>query len=176
LEHKLKEQALIIFMVLSLSACSEEPPKSLNDVDNSITNIQETQDQEGKSLKITLKSLNLSAESDMRLASSSMLKITKAIATSFPTKDDRIVFLLNSALRDKYGKESRQNIVEIPFSTEDVMKINFQSDNFTEWDLLNLSQKPRLLHPAGSEYFIEYCKDETNIKYATDFCKRAIGF
>lgn len=166
---------LTLAMVLALAACGDEPPKTIKEIDSHILKVEESKDGGNTSLRVIWELPGMSASSDMTSATFGMEKIVKGIVTYFPNQQaDEIRFVLNAGLVDHYGNKSRADVVEVPFQMTEIRKINFASDSFTQWDLLNLSGDTRTPHPVGLEFITEYCKEESNAKYARDFCLRSL--
>ncbi len=168
----------IIGMVtgLMLSACGDQPPKTIKDIDSHILSVDEAKNGGKTELRIVWKLAGMSAGADMSNAAFGMQRILKGMATYFPNQQaDEVRFVLNAGLVDRYGNESRRDIYEIPFAMSEVRKVNFASEGLTHWALLNLSEQPKMRHPTGMELITAYCKDETNAKYAGEFCLKGLA-
>lgn len=165
---------LTLAMVLALAACGDEPPKTIKEIDSHILRVEESQSGSTPTLRVFWKLDGISAEADMAAATFGMEKVAKGIMKYFPSQQaDEVRFILNAGLVDRYGNKSRADAIEVPFSMAEIRKVKF-SDSFTPWDLLNLSEEPRMLHPVGLEFITEYCKEDNNAKYARDFCLRSL--
>lgn len=168
----------IICMVtgLVLSACGDQPPKTIKDIDSHILSVDEAKDGGKTELRVVWKLAGMSAEADMSNAAFGIGRILKGMATHFPNQQvDEVRFVLNAGLVDRYGNESRSDVYEIPFAMSEIRKVNFASEGFTHWALLNLSEQPKVLHPTGMAFITAYCKDESNAKYATEFCLKGLA-
>ncbi|UTH73957.1 hypothetical protein [Chromobacterium sp. IIBBL 290-4] len=175
----MKNVLFALLVALSISACGGEsptPPKDVKDIDSKITKVDQAK-VDGKSvMRVTMKLNGLSASADVFSAGSEMLNISKEIVKYFPKQaGDEVHFVLVADLVDKYGNKSEAGVLEIPYATNELKKINFESSSFTGWNLLNLSQEVTLLHPVGREFIREFCKDESNAKYADTFCTNTIN-
>ncbi|MBO1857948.1 hypothetical protein J4G52_30820 [Burkholderia cenocepacia] len=172
----MKKIAVSLLMTLLLSACGDEPPKTIKDIDSHIVSATEVKDDGKIVLRIVWKLNGMSAGSDMSNAALGIERIVKGLVTYFPNqRADEVHIVLNSGLVDRYGNTSQADIYEIPFAMEEIRKVNFASGNFSHWDLLNLSEQPKLLHPTGMELISAYCKEEDNAKYANRFCRRSLS-
>ncbi|QEW85433.1 hypothetical protein [Burkholderia pseudomallei] len=172
----MKKMAISMVTALLLSACGDEPPKTIKDIDSHIVSATEVKDDGKVVLRIVWKLNGMSAGSDMSNAALGIERIIKGLVTHFPNqRADEVHIVLNSGLVDRYGNTSNADIYEIPFAMDEIRKINFTSGNFSHWDLLNLSGQPALLHPTGMELVAAYCKEENNAKYANVFCRRSLG-
>lgn len=161
--------------MILLSACGDSAPKTIKDIDSSILSVNDIKTNGKAELRIVWKLPGMSAESDMSNAALGMERVLKGIVTNFPEQaPDEIRFVLNANLVDRYGNESRHDVFEIPFAMSEVRKVNFGSESFTHWNLLNLSGRPTLRHPTGMQLVSDYCKDKTNAKYARDFCMNGL--
>lgn len=170
-----KSLTILALAALTLSACSDEPPKSIKEIDPSILKVEDLKTGDKQSLRIVWKLADMSASSDMSSAAFGMEKTIRDIVKYFPNPNaEEVRFVLNAGLVDKYGNKSQADVLEIAFPMEEIKKINFSSNSFTSWDLLNLSVEPKQLHPVGRQLLVEYCKEENSIKYAKDFCLRSI--
>ncbi|MFW6853206.1 hypothetical protein [Burkholderia gladioli] len=171
----MKKMAISVTTALLLAACSDKPPATIKDIDSHIVSTTEIKDGERSVLKITWKSDNISPESDMNIAVSGINQIIRGIVTQLPNEHaDEVHIIINSSLTDKYGNQSRADTLDIPFSMSEVRKINFASNTFTQWDLINLSEQPKLLHNAGKQLMAAYCTNETYAKYAQRFCLKGL--
>lgn len=161
--------------LLLLSACGDGAPKTIKDIDSSILSVNDVKTEGKTVLRIVWKLPGMSAESDMSNAALGMERVLKGIVTYFPEQSsDEIRFVLNANLVDRYGNESRHDVFEVPYAMSEVRKVNFGSESFNHWNLLNLSGRPTLRHPTGLELVSEYCKDKSNAKYARDFCIKGL--
>ncbi len=175
----MKKVLSALTIALSISACGgdrPEPPKAIKDIDPKIIQVDQAK-VDGKSvLKVTLKLNGLSPSTDMFSAGSGMLNVTKGVLKYFPDQaSDEVHFVLVAGLVDRYGNKSQADVIEIPYLTSDLKKINFESNSFSEWGLLNLSQETKILHPVGREFIREFCNEESNAKYADTFCTNSIN-
>ncbi|KVN33313.1 hypothetical protein WJ63_04820 [Burkholderia pyrrocinia] len=172
----MKKMAISMVTALLLSACGDEPPKTVKDIDSSILSAAEVKDGGKTTLRIVWKLAGMSAGSDMSSATFGIERILKGVVTYFPNQHaDEVRIVLNAGLVDRYGNESRADIYEIPFEMSEIRKVNFASGSVSHWRLLNLSGQPKLLHPTGMELIAAYCKEENNAKYADEFCERGLS-
>ncbi|MGE8577721.1 MAG: hypothetical protein ACN6QT_21755 [Burkholderia contaminans] len=169
----MKKMAISMVTALLLSACGDEPPKTVKDIDSSIVSAAEVKDGGKTVLRIVWKLAGMSAGADMSSAALGIERVIKGIVTYFPNQHaDEVRIVLNAGMVDRYGNQSRADLYEIPFEMSEIRKINFDSGSFSHWALLNLSGQPKLLHPTGMELIAAYCKEENNAKYADEFCLR----
>lgn len=163
---------VITTAILLVTGCGRTP-KTIQDIDPDILSVQERQNGGSGALEVVIKLRGLSVESDMQGAMVRMKDVSKGIATHFATLHvDELHYVLSADLIDTYGNRKRTNVLEVPFTMNEVRQINFDSGQLTPWGFMNLAGKPKVLHPAGTEFLVRYCKDPDNFKFAQSFCLR----
>ena len=151
---------------LSLSACSEKPPKSLEE----IPGVVKINDPNFSAAMGTLV-IDIKAERFYRFSVDAVDTLRK-VKLYFPSELDRykkIWVFGTSSLVDKYGNQSSHRTVGIEWPTEELKKAHLEEKKLVTWDVLNLASDVRRFNRAGDEMFIEYCKEENSQKYAASF-------
>ncbi len=160
-------------VALLLMGCSDAPPKSIQEINKEITGVSETVTGGTKALVVDMKpSSGYDESSYFFMATDGVNKVLAGISKHFPNQQaDRVDFVLAAGLTDKYGNTKDSPVIRLSFDMADVRKINYQGGSFTSWDLLRLANDVSYLHPAGKSIVQGYCRDESNGKYARDFCR-----
>lgn len=152
---------------LSLAACSGKPPKSLEE----IPGVVKINDPNFSAAMGTLV-VDVKSESLQEFKSDSAGTLRK-IKRHFPAELDKykkIWVFGSTTLVDKYGNQSLERTVGAEWPTEELKKAHLEDNKITDWGVLNLASDVRRFNRVGGQMFVEYCKDESNQKYATSFC------
>lgn len=159
-----------------LAGCGDEPPKTIQDTSRDITKVSDVMDGATKVLVIDMKpSAGHSDSSFFFMATEDMNKVVAKITKHFQNQQaDRIDFVFTTGLSDKYGNSKDFPIIRLSFDMPEVKKINFQNGNFTSWDLLNLGHPANYPHPVGKKIVAAYCGEESNAKFAQNFCRASL--
>lgn len=159
-----------------LAGCGDDPPKSIQETSRDITKVSEIKDGPATLLVIDMKpSSGHSNSSFLFMATEDIKKVLASIAKHFPNQQaSRIDFVLTTALSDKYGNSKDFPVLRLSFEMSEVKKINFQGGTFTSWDLLRLANPASYPHPVGKDIVAGYCSDESNAKYAQEFCRASL--
>ena len=111
-----------------------------------------------------------SSEASFNMLSQKIYRLAQSLSSqNMLTGISSVNFIVWADMKDRYGKTSKDKIIELSFLTHDLYKIEW--NNFTNYDLLNLC-KPLPLHPEGRRIVIEFCQDATNASLAPDFTQR----
>ena len=84
----------------------------------------------------------------------------------------RVEFLLPETLVDKYGNTAEIVVLTLPYSMDDLKKINYSGGALSEWGFLNLAEQLENVHKVGREFVGAFCKDATHAKNSKRFCAR----
>lgn len=167
---------LVAFVAMLLAGCGDEPPKSIQDTSRDITKVSDVTDGAIKVLVIDMKpSAGHSDSSFLFMATEDINKVVAKITKYFQNQQaDRIDFVLTTGLSDKYGNSKDFPVIRLSFDMPEVKKVNFQNTSFTSWDLLNLAHPANYLHPVGKKIVAAYCGEESNAKFAQEFCRASL--
>lgn len=172
----MKKKLLGLCLAALLAGCGEDVPKNIQETSRDITKVSETVSDNQKLLVIdvTPSSGNSNAIFFFH-ATENINKVLAKIIQYFPNQTaQRIDFIISTALSDKYGNTKVFPVLRLSFDMDVVRKINFKNSNFSSWDLLLLANPVDYLHPAGRNIVADYCRDESNSKFAGEFCQKSL--
>lgn len=164
------ELTIAALMAFMLIGCT---PKTIEETSGNITAVSEVVNGSTKTLKIemTPDSTGYDDSSFFFMAAQEVKEILAKITKHFPNQSqEQVEFVFSTKLVDRYGNGSDQPIIKLTFDMADIKKINFDSVNFTNLDLLGFVKIAKFPHPAGRKIVDTYCHDESNYKHSTVFC------
>lgn len=88
-------------------------------------------------------------------------------------KSQRIRFTVEIPLVDKYGKEKFERVVSVTYLTRELIKVNYENDNFLPQMMLDLYEKVWRIHPIADQLIHDYCRADI-AKYGEIFCRQEI--
>jgi len=156
----------ILTVCFAISACSDpEPPKSIQDINSSITSVKQSPD--GKTLTITIK------QGSIFDGAGKSKEVLEGIMKNFNYLTfDNIEIIMDEILIDQYGKESVVPIVQLNFPRSEIEKINFT--NVVGWNILNISTPQIMSGSLSTQILKQECSEENNAKYASIFCNKVL--
>lgn len=165
--------AVVALAILTLAGCTDAPPKSIQETHRDITKVSESLEGGVKALVVDMKpSAGYSDSSFFFMATEGVNKVLSDISKHFPNHQaSRIDFVLTTGLTDNYGHSKDFPVIKLSFDMADVKKVNYKDGYFTSWDMLRLAQPLSFPHPSGKAIVRGYCADESNVKYAREFCR-----
>lgn len=113
----------------------------------------------------------LSEKSFVSSAAFDAVRINKGIVENWPDKYYEVLYFFRVPTTDQYGQSGDALAFKVRWDSADLRRIKW--DNFTAWGLLNLARDVQF-NPIGRRAVIEYCKDDDNLKYALEFCRRLV--
>lgn len=157
----------------------EKAEKSLSDAERELANLDRTITE----VNITPATKYVSIKVDMRQswsakhiptqAAMSVERVGKAIKegdVEFPVEIERVNFWFTYPMIDRYGNESRAQILNLTFKTEDLRKVNY--GNLPQQGLLDLAYDISFGGRHGREAAAEYCADDG--KWSPAFCQEVM--
>lgn len=88
------------------------------------------------------------------------------------TRGRDVAFIVRADMIDGHGDSDGQNIARVNVPYSEIEKINFDSGQFTAWDLLNLSSVE--FNSAHGRGLVEsFCSSDKNSDFAPRFCTNA---
>ncbi|SED80069.1 hypothetical protein [Pseudomonas anguilliseptica] len=168
--------AFAVMAISALSGCGDAPPKTLEEINRHISSVSTTQLDGVSALVFSLDSkMGYDGASFFFMASDEANRILPKLIKYFPEQNpDVVAFTLNGKLVDKYGNEKDSPVIQLAFKMDEVKKVNYETGQFTNWDLLELMDNIEFLNPAGASIVREYCTDDSNAKHAARFCSGII--
>ncbi|GAB3249051.1 hypothetical protein [Chitinimonas naiadis] len=156
--------AAIALATLLLAGCSDEPkqpPKTIKEISQYITNVQELDG--GKTLAVSITNESVFAGGN---ATKDVLSGLKAHFLNLAFEEVKVTLV--GQLVDKYGKEFNQPILVLTYPRAELNKMEFK--NLVGWQVLDLAQVT-VLPPSGFGVGREACKEENMAKFAPGFCE-----
>lgn len=151
-------------------------PEKIKALSDNIISVNEISKNGNKELKIDYKMASGYVDASLLfIVSNEIRDVLQKIRENSPDLPaNRIDFDLVAGLQDNYGNAFDRPIIAISWDMADIKKINFDSKNFTGWNLLSLANPVRFLHPVGKKIIYSYCKDPENVEYTGNFCTTSI--
>ncbi|WP_035468993.1 hypothetical protein [Trinickia symbiotica] len=156
--------AVALLFCSVFAGCSEETPKSIQDISPSITKVDQSTD--GKTITVTIK------QDSIFQGGNTTKDVLAGIMQHFKSLPfDKVDVVMNEVLVDQYGRQSVEPIVGLDFPRSEMEKIDFQ--NVVGWNILNISTPHRIGNQSAHIIETE-CSEENNAKYAATFCNNAM--
>ena len=157
---------LIVILVAGLMAgCGEDPPpEQVKDIHSRIHAVVE----DGSVLKIELSARPaLTADYHFQNASMDTARISEKLIRYFPeTKQEKLVYVLNADVSDKYGNQKETPVLELTYKIDDLRKINY--DTIYHRQILEFAEPIHYLGMAGVQIVKAWCDE--NKDDARRFC------
>lgn len=165
----MKKLCLLVASLVVFAGCSKSPPKTLEEIGGGVLKINDT------AFMAPTGTMTVDIEANTTLTSFTYKadKVLRDLKQHFPGELDKykkIWVFGTTKLVDKYGNNSSDRTVGIEWPTDELKKANLASDTLTTWQVLNLASEVRGFQGVGHDMFQEYCKEESNQKYARPFC------
>ena len=99
-------------------------------------------------------------------------KIAEALSTDLKSESrPKLQVEFVAELVDKYNKISVEPILTMTWQRSELEKMTWQPSP-TPWDVLRLVDDVRYFNRGGEMSMVAYCTEESQQKYAADFCRK----
>lgn len=146
-------------------------PVNITQLDNSISSTYIVAADDATEIVLTYKSIWKSEAVLFGLADDSKKIMKGMVRYNLVPKNQRIRFTVEIPLIDSYGNERLERVVSITYLTSELIKVNYENDNFLPQMMLDLYEKIWRIHPLADRLIHDYCYAEI-AKYGDVFCSQ----